>query len=381
MRVLLIANTLPPVDISGVGEQVLQLQAALQEEGHEVRVLGRGAGGARGTKLVFPVTAIPATLRAMKEFAPDVVQVHESDGALVALIVAAVRGTSQPVPRLVALLQVSYLEEFRAVRPIRWGGRVLGRPGLAELLFKWVRAPLHVVLGCLATWVADLVLAPSRKTAAELERDYGAENVRVLPNVTGGRDVSTVSDGSEEEDGFLLFIGRLRLRKGVEVLLQAMAALSPTLDGRLLIAGDGETRDSLERLSSKLGLQERVRFLGRCSAERIRALLRGARALIVPSLYEGMPLVVLEAMESGVPVVASSVSGIPEVVVHQETGWLVPAEDPPALAAAMTQALSDPQRARAVGAAGRQRLNELYRPANAASTWLNLLAMEGETLE
>ncbi len=68
---------------------------------------------------------------------------------------------------------------------------------------------------------------------------------------------------------------------------------------------------------------------------------------MVPSIYEGMPLVVLEAMAAGVPVVASRVSGIPEVVVDGETGWLVPAEDPPALASALAHALADPaERAR-----------------------------------
>ena len=85
MRVLLVANTLPPEDISGVGEQVMQLAAGLRKAGHEVRLLGRGSGGAKGPKVLFPLTSVPAFWRALSEFRPHVVQVHESDGAFVAL--------------------------------------------------------------------------------------------------------------------------------------------------------------------------------------------------------------------------------------------------------------------------------------------------------
>ena len=90
MRVLLIANTLPPRDVSGVGEQVLQLAAGLRELGDEVEVLGR-ARGAAGPKVLFPLTIVPAAWRALRRFRPHVVQVHESDGALAALLVRAVR--------------------------------------------------------------------------------------------------------------------------------------------------------------------------------------------------------------------------------------------------------------------------------------------------
>jgi len=112
-----------------------------------------------------------------------------------------------------------------------------------------------------------------------------------------------------------------------------------------------------------------VTFLGNCDAGRVRRLLAGAAALVVPSTYEGMPLVVLEAMAAGVPVVASAVSGIPEVVVDGETGWLVPPEDPPALGWALEDVLARPQEARRRGEAGRHRVDERYRPFKAATVW------------
>ncbi|HYH46766.1 MAG TPA: glycosyltransferase family 4 protein, partial [Thermoanaerobaculia bacterium] len=129
---------------------------------------------------------------------------------------------------------------------------------------------------------------------------------------------------------------------------------------------DGEHRLALE--SAAAGLAG-VQFLGRCDAGRIRRLLGGAAALVVPSTYEGMPLVVLEAMAAGVPVVASRVSGIPEVVVDGETGWLVPKEDPAALAGALAEVLADASEARRRGEAGRRRVEERFRPLHAAAAW------------
>lgn len=375
----MVANTLPPHDLSGVGEQVLQLAAGLRERGHEVRILGRGEGGARGPKVLFPATVVPPFRRVLRDFRPEVVQVHESDGGLAARWLARARRRMASPPLLVALLQVSYVEERRAVRDLVAEGRVLGSPGPVERRFRRWKAPLQIALGRWTARAADLVLAPSETTARELERDYGVRGVRTVPNVTGGLAVGREEpEGLPAEGGELLFVGRLRIRKGVEVLLEALAERGdgrPTPRRTLLIAGDGEHRRALEARAAELGLgPARVRFLGRASAPRVRGLLARASALVVPSIYEGMPLVVLEAMEAGVPVVASRVSGIPEVVVDGETGWLVPCEDPAALAAALAEVERDPELARRRGEGGRRRVEERYRPRHAAARWEQVIA-------
>lgn len=377
-RVLLVANTLPPKDISGVGEQVLQLASGLRQRGFSVEVLGRGPGGARGPKVLFPIAVVPAVIRALWRFRPHVVQVHESDGGLGALAVVLYRTVVRwrsPPPRLVALLQVSYRREIQAVRPLLDGGRVVGRPGAVERRFRRFKGPLQVLLGRWSARLADAVLAPSARTAAELREDYGVREVAVLPNVTGGLPVEpeTFPGAEEEPGGYFLFVGRLRVRKGVEVLLEALrretGSGEPQLCPRLWVAGDGEHKEALEAAVAEAGLGDRVRFLGRCSAGQVRWLLASARALVVPSIYEGMPLVVLEAMEAAVPVIASAVSGIPEVVVDGSTGWIVPQEDSKALAAALQEAWRDPVEARRRGQAGLARLEERYRPEAAAALW------------
>src|SRR5688500_7049276 len=147
MRVLLVANTLPPHDVSGVGEQVVQLAEGLRRLGHEVEVLGRGGVGARGPKVLFPLAIVAPGLRAVRRLRPAVVQVHEGDAGLLALALAARRAVDAAPPLVAALLQVSYREERRAVRPLRAGGRVLGRPSAVERRFRWLKAPLQILLG------------------------------------------------------------------------------------------------------------------------------------------------------------------------------------------------------------------------------------------
>ncbi len=384
MRVLLIANTLPPRDLSGVGEQVLQLAAGLTSLGHEVEILGRKSAerdGASGPKILFPLTIVPATFRALRRFRPDVVQVHESDGALAASAVRWARGRAKR-PLLLALLQVSYVEEKKAVRPLVAGGREVGRPGAVERRFRWLKAPIQIFFGRWTVHRADVVMAPSATTAEELARDYGAREVEVLPNATGGlAPTGPPERRAEDGEGYLLFVGRLRIRKGVEVLFEALRARAEggARPARLLIAGDGEHRAALEAKATELGLAASgaVSFVGRSSAPRVAGLLSRASALVVPSTYEGMPLVVLEAMAAGVPVVASRVSGIPEVVVDGETGWLVPAEDPAALGRALAEVLANPAEAARRGEAGRRRVTERYRPEVVAELWREIVERRG----
>lgn len=377
MRILLVANTLPPTDISGVGEQVLQLAGGLERAGHEVRVLGRRRQGAGSSKLLFPLTVLPAFWRQLARFRPQVVQVHESDGALVALLIRTLRALLPVRPLLVALLQVSYRQEMRAVRPLRAGGRVLGRPGGRELRFRYSKAPLQLLLGRLTAHLADLVMAPSHQTARELEGDYRVREVAVLPNVLGGREVPLVEDETiDRAEGFLLYVGRLRVRKGLEVLFESLRLLGDAAPCTLVV-GDGEHRRRLVRAVERSGLPSRVAFLGRRAPGEVRYLMSRAGALVVPSIYEGMPLVVLEAMASSLPVIASAVSGIPEVVEDGETGWLVPPEDPAALAAAISGWRRRPDEARRRGEAGRRRLEARFTADRVTEIWLRRVVESG----
>jgi glycosyltransferase involved in cell wall biosynthesis len=141
----------------------------------------------------------------------------------------------------------------------------------------------------------------------------------------------------------LVCIGRLSEQKGHSILLEAAARMAK--DGKnfeLVLVGGGELRDVLERRMQALGLDSHVRITGFVSQERVVEELRAARALVLPSLGEGLPVVIMEAFALGRPVLSTFIAGIPELVTPGESGWLVPAGSVEALAAALADVLSCP---------------------------------------
>jgi glycogen(starch) synthase len=152
----------------------------------------------------------------------------------------------------------------------------------------------------------------------------------------------------------LLCLGRLAVQKGFDVAIDAMTVLGsrfPTLT--LTVAGDGLERDNLEAKVRELDLQERVTFAGPVPRDDVSQLLNQAAIVLMPSRYEGFPLVALEAGLMERPVIASRTDGLSEAVLHGETGLLVPPEDPGALAGAIAELLEEPDRARRLGQGAR----------------------------
>src|SRR2546427_542898 len=137
----------------------------------------------------------------------------------------------------------------------------------------------------------------------------------------------------------LLFAGRLLAMKGIETLLRAMARLDPSV--RLLLAGPGE-QGPWKALAYDLGLtSERCEFLGRVPYEAMPTLYRQVDAVVLPSFTESCPMVALEAMACGTPLIAADVGGVSEIVRDGETGWLFPAGDADGLASCVQSVLDD----------------------------------------
>ena len=154
----------------------------------------------------------------------------------------------------------------------------------------------------------------------------------------------------------IVFAGRLIAKKGIDVLIAAMDQLKDRYPGlHLSLAGEGDDRKALEADAARRGLASRISFVGRMTHEAIYPFLASAALVIVPSRIEPFGLVALEAAQAGRPVVASAVDGLCEVVAHAQTGLLVPPGDAGALAAAIAGLLDNPERARAMGEAGRRR--------------------------
>ncbi len=177
-----------------------------------------------------------------------------------------------------------------------------------------------------------------------------------------------------EEKFVWLAVGNLREPKDYPNLLSAFAAAhtgAPSM--RLAIAGAGHLLDSLRAQAFHLRIENRVEFLG--ARTDVRELMQAADAFVMSSAWEGMPMALLEASASALPIVATRVGGNVEVVEHGRTGYLVPACDSSALAQAMaTLALQTPAARRELGEAGRNRVRTLYDFQRVLDRWENIYA-------
>jgi phosphatidylinositol alpha-1,6-mannosyltransferase len=158
-------------------------------------------------------------------------------------------------------------------------------------------------------------------------------------------------------DKTVLFVGRLAEKKGLECLIRAFPeVLCSHPDARLVVVGDGPLRSDLERLASRLGLQDRVEFLGGRPFSELPRWYSTSQVFLLPSVVaqsgdrEGLPVVLFEAMAAGRPIVATSVGGVSEVVVHGRTGLLVEPGVPTALASAVNELLDSQPAAQRIGA-------------------------------
>jgi glycosyltransferase involved in cell wall biosynthesis len=172
-------------------------------------------------------------------------------------------------------------------------------------------------------------------------------------------ETATNQSGSERR---LICVGRLCEQKGQLLLLDAARQLAERGTAfELVLAGDGEMREELEQLISHHKLKDIVRITGWISSDQVREELLAARALVLPSFAEGLPVVIMEAMALRRPVISTYIAGIPELVEPARHGWLVPAGDAGSLANAMQDCLdAPPERMAQMGEASRARVLERH---------------------
>ncbi len=154
-------------------------------------------------------------------------------------------------------------------------------------------------------------------------------------------------------------IGRLTSQKGHRYFLESAKRILEVLpETRFLVVGDGPLREELERLSLSLGIAQAVRFLG--YRQDIATLMSMSDVIAMPSLREGLPYVLLEALALARPVVGTQVGGIPEVIKHGETGFLVPPKDSESLTEAIIQVLKNSEEAARLGERGRELISQEF---------------------
>jgi glycosyltransferase involved in cell wall biosynthesis len=217
---------------------------------------------------------------------------------------------------------------------------------------------------------ASFVIAVSSYGRGQLMRWVGAEYWEKIHVVHCGVEPEFHPESPMKvlpEPSFVC-VARLAEQKGHHVLLRAAAELqSEGVDLKIILAGDGPMRFSIEQQVEALGLSDKVTLLGWVSGERVREEIERCRMFVLPSFAEGLPVALMEAMALQRPVISTYTAGIPELVIPGLTGWLVPAGDIASLVKAMREALStEQQQWMRMGDAARQRVLDRHNIANEA---------------
>ncbi len=314
---VVLVGPLPPPS-GGMANQTRQLAHLLAESGVQVRLVQNNApyrpawiGRVRGLRAVFRlVPYLVALWRALR--GADVAHVMANSGWSWHLFAA-------PAIWLARLRGVPVLVNYRggdAERFLRGQAR-------------WVRPTLGL---------ARVLAVPSGFLQSVFAR-HGID-AQIIPNVV---DLARFTPAASRIPGQHMVVTRnLEEIYDIPTALRALAAVRhryPT--ARLTVAGSGPELNALKRLAEELGVAQAVRFTGRLDNERVAELYREADVLLNPSTVDNMPISLLEAMASGVPIVSTNVGGVPYLVEHERTALLVPPRDPDAMAKAVLRLFDD----------------------------------------
>lgn len=338
-----------------------QLMPHLELEPAPAGVLPRVGAAAR---TLWSETARRRLSTVLEDFRPDVAHLHNIYHHLSPSVLQALKAHHVPI--------VMTLHDYKLACPsyhllagdelctrcldgrFRHAVQTRCKGSLGASALVALEARLHRSLGLYDP--VDVFLSPSR-FLADMMSAAGVypDRIRVLGFPA---DVASMV-ARTEPGGPVTFVGRLAREKGADTLVEAVGLLTGT---RLVVVGDGPERGRLEALADAVA-PGRVTFHGQLDRATTLAMLRAAAVVAVPSRwYENMPMVVLEALGSAVPVVASNLGGLPELVRHGVDGRLVRHGDPAALADALAMVLEDPLRASEMGRAGRARVLSDFAP-------------------
>jgi len=335
MRILLLVNEFPPEKIAGTAMATKALATHLAAQGHRV--------------LVVVTTPCPEAKRD---------QIELGDYQLVWMKPRPLRGTGLPWRVYQAW------REAHRFRPQIVQGQAVSCGLIAAIVGRLLRVPsicyaqgydvyestprqqrTEIRWGCL--W-PDKLLAVTRHLAGEIRRVTGAHDVQLMPHAFAlpepapDREKSRLQCALGTGERLVFCVGRLETFKGHDVLLEAWVKVAARhADAQLAIAGSGRCLSQLKQQVDTLGIAQSVRFVGHLSAAGVHQWMAAADLFVLPSRSEPFGIVLLEAMSHGLPVVATHVGGIPEVVpVSGGDVRLVPADDVQALQEALLAALS-----------------------------------------
>jgi glycosyltransferase involved in cell wall biosynthesis len=255
--------------------------------------------------------------------------------------------------------------------------RIATHHGMIEGFPRWIE---RIHAGITNAGVASILISVSNKTLEQaVQAGIKPERMVVIPN-----GISTMGGSADDRsetrrefglmggDVFLLSVGRLVFQKGHEFLVRATPSLLAAYPRvKVAICGEGTLRPQLEAQIAEMQLRESVRLLG--NRNDIDRFLKSADIFVLPSRWEGLPVALLEAMAAGLPVVATQVEGVEEVVQNDIQGLLVHPEDSEALAGALLELIGNAGRRQQMGEAGKLRIQESYTIDIMCERYLNVM--------
>lgn len=222
-----------------------------------------------------------------------------------------------------------------------------------------------------ATYEADKVIVCSQSMKSEICGHFGLpwDKVDVIPNAIDATQYQTSADrgrvrqrhGVGWGEKMILCVGRLVPQKGIEYFIRAIPGIASRYpEAKFVIVGEGWSRDFLEAEARSSGQRDKIQFTGFAPDKEVIDLMTSADVLVVPSVYEPFGIVALEGMATGVPVVASQVGGLSEVIEHDRTGIFVYPRSPDSIAWGVERILSDPDHARWLTENAKDKLHKAY---------------------
>lgn len=232
---------------------------------------------------------------------------------------------------------------------------------------RWVKSSLRFLKGFVrwALRISEEVVAISAATAREIT-SIAPVPVRVIPYGIGFPEVTGGQRRAPSAPFTILFVGGLLERKGVTHLVEAVRLLPPRLNWRLVLVGEGPDLPALQEQARQGGTADRVEFRGQVPDAELHEAYATASVFVLPAVVdgrgdtEGLGVVLLEAMNYRLPVIGSSLGGITDIVLDEQTGLLVPQRDPAALAAALQRIADDPALAARLADAGYRHAQEHF---------------------
>ena len=339
-------------DIGGIETLSAKLLPLLQEQGYDITVLTshgkydvpdstlfkgipvfrfhtRNAIGKRDVRRISEIRSQVSRLK--QSFQPDLIHIHMSDPSIYFHLSTV---AASPAPTIVTIHQ--------------------------DMEYLGLKGGTDTLLGN-ALRMADWVTAVSKATLSDLTNIVPEIKNRSSVIYNGLDAIDVIPESLSFDQPRILCLGRLICAKGVDLAITAFASLlNRCPKARLTIVGEGPQQSQLEKQAAALGLTDSVDFIGRVEPEKVPDVINQATVVVIPSRSEGFPMRALEAAMMAKPVVATPAGGLPEAIVHQQTGLIVEHENSFAIAEAVAFLLDHPDLALRMGQSARSRVLQAF---------------------